>query len=128
MTGPAERHLRVVTGTPPTPATHVDGEACHSRAGLFAEWAARLSFPEYFGHNWDALSDCLADLLDARPLTLVVDDAARLLADEPPGQLAILLGILDDRAAGGRLEVVLHCRPDQEESLRRRLTTATPRA
>ena len=29
---------------------------------LFSTLAADLSFPEYFGHNWSALDDCMRDL------------------------------------------------------------------
>ena len=42
----------------------------------------------------NALADALADRLDSGPLTLVVTDAADLLADEPPAQLGTLLDVL----------------------------------
>ena len=29
---------------------------------LFSVLASQLSFPEYFGKNWDALADCIEDL------------------------------------------------------------------
>jgi hypothetical protein len=32
------------------------------KAGLLGEVSRVLQFPPYFGMNWDALSDCLADL------------------------------------------------------------------
>jgi RNAse (barnase) inhibitor barstar len=120
--------LRVITGAPPAEATRVRGQACRDRAGLFAEWAARLCFPEYFGRNWDALSDCLNDLVAEAPLTLVVEDAAQLLADEPPEQLGTLLTILYDIAGSqpGRLEIILSCEPGEERSVRARLTAAAP--
>jgi hypothetical protein len=39
----------------------LDGAAAASRTGFFAEAARALSLPAYFGHNWDALYDCLTD-------------------------------------------------------------------
>ncbi|MFF7587183.1 barstar family protein [Kitasatospora purpeofusca] len=106
----------------------VRGANCRTRAALFAEWARALSFPGYFGHNWDAFEECLADALlppgtDANEATgatgapgaagatapprllVLLTDADALLADEPPAQLALLLSILDavgDRPAPGR--------------------------
>ncbi|WKK22611.1 barstar family protein [Streptomyces olivoreticuli] len=32
------------------------------KAGFLDRCAAALDFPQWFGHNWDALADCLMDL------------------------------------------------------------------
>ncbi|MCZ7655132.1 MAG: barstar family protein [Rhodocyclaceae bacterium] len=32
------------------------------RTTLFECLATTLKFPDWFGHNWDALADCLSDL------------------------------------------------------------------
>jgi RNAse (barnase) inhibitor barstar len=135
MSGPSEQQplpwLHLITGEPPAGcdragAVQVRGRACRDRAGLLAEWADRLRFPEYFGHNWDALADCLADRVDQGSLTVVVDDAVHLLADEPPAQLRTLLTVLRDAAAAhpGSLRVLLRCTPADEPTLRRRMTAA----
>lgn len=33
-----------------------------SERQLFSYFAAELAFPDYFGHNWDALDECMRDL------------------------------------------------------------------
>ena len=43
-----------------------------------------LQFPDYFGRNWDALTDCLADLswIESRGHVLLFEDAQALAASE----------------------------------------------
>jgi RNAse (barnase) inhibitor barstar len=62
----------------------VKGCHCKTPANLFAEFARALGFPDYFGHNWDALEECLADLewLPAKGYILLITDAAHLLPDD----------------------------------------------
>lgn len=44
-------------------SVHVlDGRGIVSATHLFDRCAEALSFPAWFGHNWDALADCLGDL------------------------------------------------------------------
>lgn len=114
-------------GPEPEPAgVPVAAMAARTRAGLYEALAAALPLPAWFGRNWDALADVLADRLDAGPLTLVVRDAADLLADEPPAQLGTLLDVLGGVAAGGHrsLRVVLRDHPDRLPALRDRITAA----
>ena len=40
----------------------LDGRGMVSAIDLFDRCAAVLSFPAWFGRNWDALADCLTDL------------------------------------------------------------------
>jgi hypothetical protein len=58
------------------------------KAAMLAAIARALAFPEWFGGNWDALEDCLADLSWRRAAARVI-----LLADAAPGDD---LGILQD--------------------------------
>ncbi|MDQ6934695.1 MAG: barstar family protein [Actinomycetota bacterium] len=43
---------------------YVDGWTHQDKAELFAGVAEALGFPDSFGHNFDALADCLADVED----------------------------------------------------------------
>jgi Barstar (barnase inhibitor) len=40
----------------------IDGEQIVDSMSLFQQFATVMQFPEYFGHNWDALRDCLTEL------------------------------------------------------------------
>ena len=40
----------------------VDLAGIEDKTGLLSAIARAMAFPEWFGHNWDALLDCLADL------------------------------------------------------------------
>jgi len=59
----------------------IKGRHCKTPANLFAEFARALEFPDYFGHNWDALEECLADLewLPAKGYILLITDAGCVL-------------------------------------------------
>lgn len=127
-------HLLNEPTADPTTARRARGSHCRTRAALLTEFATLLEFPDYFGHNWDAFNDCLrdavADAPDGRrrpPLTILVDEAADLLADEPPNALATLLDILNDAADDGtspRLRLLLDDTPDRLVHLAERMTTA----
>ncbi|HSB45017.1 MAG TPA: barstar family protein [Nitrospira sp.] len=73
------------------------GSKCRTSAGLFAEFARALDFPDYFGHNWDALEECLADLewLPAKGYVLILTDAEQVLQDDE-ADYATLLEVLSD--------------------------------
>lgn len=49
-----------------------------SKRELLASFAASLNFPDYFGHNLDALADSLTDVQWQTPATIVWDHAATL--------------------------------------------------
>ena len=58
------------------------GRELRNPASLFTVFARELSFPGYFGHNWDALADCLHDwhghATAGQGLAVVIDDADHL--------------------------------------------------
>ncbi|MDQ0684102.1 hypothetical protein QFZ56_003065 [Streptomyces achromogenes] len=73
----------------------------HSRdllepASLFRTFARELSFPGFFGHNWDALVDCLHDWHgpghgEGKAVAILIEDADALLATEFLGVLVSVL-------------------------------------
>lgn len=78
---------------------HPDGDAyvaeivdVHSKDELFRELSDTLSFPDYFGHNWDALWDCLNDFhwIDAHEIVMIHNR----IPDIGPADLKIYLDIL----------------------------------
>jgi RNAse (barnase) inhibitor barstar len=77
--------------------TVVRGGKCRTAAGLFAELAEALEFPDYFGHNWDALEECLVDLewLPAKGYVLLFTDAELILPDDEE-EFATFLEVLND--------------------------------
>jgi hypothetical protein len=61
---------------------------------LLKNIAAALALPDWFGHNWDALEDCLTDLSwrEAPGYVLLFEDA------KPGDDLGVLLDILRSSA------------------------------
>lgn len=75
----------------------IEGKKCRTTSSLFDEFARALSFPEYFGHNWDALEECLADFewLPAKGYILFISDAHAVLPDDEE-EYETLLEVLND--------------------------------
>jgi len=64
----------------------IDGERVHDEATFFDEFADALRFPDYFGHNWDAWTECLYDFgydLDTDRFALIWVNAEYLLKNDP---------------------------------------------
>ncbi|MDV7401916.1 barstar family protein, partial [Arthrospira platensis SPKY1] len=101
----------MTTGSPApdTPSPHaevavlerrIDLCGCEDKPTLLTRIASALQFPDWFGHNWDALSDCLTDLswLPAPGYRIVLDASEALHAADPE-TLATALEILDEASA-----------------------------
>lgn len=75
----------------------IQGKKCGTPSSLFGEFARTLDFPDYFGHNWDALEECLADFewLPAKGYILLITDAHAVLPDDED-EYETLLEVLSD--------------------------------
>ena len=74
----------------------VELKGVRSKKALLETLATGLALPRHFGHNWDALADCLRDPA-WRPAwghVFVFEHPESL----PPHDAAILRGVLDDAA------------------------------
>jgi hypothetical protein len=122
----------------PLAARVVRGRKAPTSAALFDECAAALQFPYYFGENWDALRDCLADLawLRVEAVVLCVADAVHLLDKAPPDEARRLVQVLEETVRHWHqpakphkprpFHVVLHATPREEGALLRRWQALTP--
>lgn len=79
----------------------VAGRDCRTPNALFSAWAAALGFFDYFGHNWDALDECLCDHdFQERVPTLMVVRDADLVLEGSPEERGVLVQVLDSVDAG----------------------------
>jgi len=115
----------------------VRGSKARSTQGLFDEFAAALQFPCYFGENWNAFDECLADLewLPGDAHIFIISHAVHVLEDEPPGSFVDFLELVERVArersearpddAGGHgpkpFHVVLHAEPTDGPALELKL-------
>ena len=109
----------------------IEGKKCRTMSSLFDEFSQVLCFPEYFGHNWDALEECLADFewLPAKGYILLISDAHAVLPDDEE-EYETLLEVLNDageawskgQTANGRRAPfhAVFAVPEQDKSTRRR--------
>jgi len=81
-------------------AARIDLDGCAEKSEFLERTAAALGFPSWFGGNWDAFFDCLADLSwrPARGHVLVFENTADMRRHAPEA-LDTALTILRDAAA-----------------------------
>lgn len=83
-------------GVPASNIVELDGSTVSSNAELFVALAHVLKFQPYFGHNWDALDECLMDLEDWEgEVILVINQADKIRLDNPESY-TILMECLKD--------------------------------
>lgn len=84
----------------------LDGTTVRTRAEFLAAVADALSFPDWFGHNLDALYDSLRDLSWLPPGEhVLVWHAPEVLADADLRAYAAVTAVLADAAEPGRFAV-----------------------
>lgn len=78
---------------------HVNCETADTKELLLRALAKSLSFPDYFGDNWDALDECLTDLswLPAQGYVVLLVQLQHM-ADSAPEVLASAIAIFADAA------------------------------
>lgn len=123
--------LCAVAGQRGMSAAVADLAGCHDKEELLARLAVALEFPDWFGRNWDALFDCLADLSwlpDGDHVFVLLDTAE--LRRHAPEAFDTALSIMQDAAAvwarRGRLLRVLVDVPAPPSAGKRR-TARKPR-
>lgn len=115
------------------------GSRMRKREGVFQQFSTLLQFPDYFGENWNAFKDCVADLdwLRTNRVLLVISHSDLLLTDGDSDELLVFVDILRQAAdALGTatsfaqvvsLHVVLQVDPERARSLETRLAALDQR-
>jgi RNAse (barnase) inhibitor barstar len=95
----------------------LDGRKLREPEALFATFAEELSFPDYFGRNWDALVDCLHHWHGHEPRTkdvaVLIDNADDLLSAD---FLGLLVSVLCQAAWKANLQLDADGIPNRHET------------
>lgn len=96
LTGSDLEGLRAAAGELGFRCVDIDLAGCADKPALMQRFAEAFAFPPYFGHNWDALADCLADLewLPAEGYVLTLENL-QALRDADPDDYATLVSVLE---------------------------------
>ena len=81
----------------------VDLDGCEEKPDFLDRVSRALEFPAWFGGNWDALFDCLADLgWRPAPGYVLVLERASGLREAQPEVFDTALALMDDAASAWR--------------------------
>jgi RNAse (barnase) inhibitor barstar len=82
------------------PFAHIDLSTAQDKEDLFAALSIALRLPDWFGHNWDALADCLCDLSwKPAPGYVVYIEGHDALRHAKPADFDMLIEIFGEAAA-----------------------------
>jgi RNAse (barnase) inhibitor barstar len=100
LTPAATAALYSLAGSLGFDVVRIDLAACGDKTSFLERTAETLAFPAWFGQNWDAFFDCLADLSwrPARGYVLLLEHADTMRRDAPEA-LDTALAILGDAAS-----------------------------
>lgn len=100
IVGQAEHNglYRLPEGRTAAAAIPVPGRQLTGKAAMLAALARALDFPDWFGFNWDALADCLADLSWHDGGIALLIDQAGTPETAAPEDWRVLLDILAEAA------------------------------
>lgn len=77
---------------------HVDGWHAQTKAEFLAAVGETLNFPDYYGQNFDALADCLADVDGDTDGVVLLWDGWSTLARTDERAFSIALSVLGGRS------------------------------
>ncbi|MCU7829566.1 MAG: barstar family protein [Candidatus Thiodiazotropha sp. (ex Myrtea sp. 'scaly one' KF741663)] len=78
----------------------LNGNKMHDFDGLFTEFSIGLKFPDYFGRNFNALDECMADLewLNLNTYIIFIKNASEILEKNTNRDFDALIKLLDNVA------------------------------
>ncbi|MFE0136609.1 barstar family protein [Streptomyces sp. NPDC059037] len=92
----------------------LDLSGVSDKRGFMGRCARALDLPDWFGHNWDALADCLTDLprVPSTPGLLLVVSGWQAYAQAAPQEWIVAQEVFSDAVAYARerstgLEIIL---------------------
>jgi RNAse (barnase) inhibitor barstar len=81
-------------------AARIDLADCDDKEAVLAAMATALEFPDWFGHNWDALADCLTDFSwSESPGYVLVFSGAGNFSGSAPDDFDTLVEVLSQASA-----------------------------
>jgi RNAse (barnase) inhibitor barstar len=100
-----------------------------NRDMLFQRLAEDLGFPDYFGKNWDALSDCLRDFHWRNEHRIVIAHSGlpKLRQGDVKTYLEILSDAVEDWRRTGDRDLVVAFPPDTRQAVENILHDYSPR-
>ena len=81
---------------------HVDGWRAGGKAEFLAAVGQALDFPDWYGHNFDALADCLHDVGSGADGVVLLWDGWATLARDDEKAFSIALSVLGSRVHADR--------------------------